>query len=211
MNWRVAKSLEVLRSQINQAYPNRSKSSDGTIGNAEHASRSSDHNPWVQDGGQGVVTALDITHDPAHGIDSYVLAERLRQSHDHRIKFIISNKRIASSDAVNGEAAWVWRPYHGANPHDHHFHVSVKSTKSLYDDISVWKFGAVEAVIVGDVRWLQQSLNTLGAKPKLAVDGFVGPLTRAALKSFQQNAGIVGEQSAGPLTTAAIETSLKAA
>lgn len=31
MSWRLAKSLEVLRSQVNAAYPKRSKASDGTI------------------------------------------------------------------------------------------------------------------------------------------------------------------------------------
>lgn len=141
MAWRTAKSLDALRAQINAAFPNRSKSSDGTIGNAEHASRSSDHNPWVKDGATGIVTALDITHDPAHGVDAGALAERLRLSRDRRIKYIISNKRIANYQAVNGEAAWTWRPYHGANDHTHHFHVSVRPEKSLYDDTSPWVIG----------------------------------------------------------------------
>ena len=66
MSWRLARSLAVLRSQINDLSPNRSKISDGTIGNQEHASRVSDHNPNAA----GVVTAMDITHDPQHGIDS---------------------------------------------------------------------------------------------------------------------------------------------
>src|SRR5215472_9581086 len=61
--WRVAKSLARLRTQINDAFPQRSKSSDGTIGDAAHASRSSDHNPWIVDDGIGVVSAFDVTHD----------------------------------------------------------------------------------------------------------------------------------------------------
>ncbi|HKV33547.1 MAG TPA: hypothetical protein VJP89_04485, partial [Pyrinomonadaceae bacterium] len=61
MAWRVAKSLLRLREQINELAPNRSKASDGTIGDAAHASRKSDHNPWVKDGSIGVVTAMDIT------------------------------------------------------------------------------------------------------------------------------------------------------
>jgi hypothetical protein len=67
---RIAKSLDVLRSQINKAHPNRSKVSDGWIGDTAHAARASDHNP----NSGGVVTALDLTHDPAHGFDSWKFA-----------------------------------------------------------------------------------------------------------------------------------------
>jgi hypothetical protein len=82
----------------------------------------------------GVVTAIDITHDPAHGVDTYEMAETLRLNRDKRIKYVISNRRIFSSEV----SAWVWRPYHGANPHDHHVHVSVKPDKALYDNTSPW-------------------------------------------------------------------------
>lgn len=139
MAWRLAKSLDVLRSQINAAYPNRRKSSDGTIGDEKHASRSSDHNPWVKDGKTGVVTAIDFTHDPEQGVDAGALAETLRQSHDSRIKYIISNGRIANSAKTGGTPAWAWRPYTGKNPHDKHMHLSVKSAKGNYDDTRTWK------------------------------------------------------------------------
>src|SRR3954469_14339906 len=99
MEWRLADALVTLRAQVNVRWPNRSKKSDGTIGDEAHASRSSDHNPWVKDGAMGVVTAEDITHDPASGCDSYVLAQQLLDSRDDRIKYIISNHRIASGNA----------------------------------------------------------------------------------------------------------------
>ena len=44
MAWRVARSLDVLLGQLNALAPERSKASDGSIGDAAHASRSSDHN-----------------------------------------------------------------------------------------------------------------------------------------------------------------------
>lgn len=131
MKWRVAKSLIVLRNQVNDKFPNRNKDWDGTIGDANHASRKSDHNPWVDD---GVVTAIDITHDPKHGVDSYEMAEELRQSRDARIKYIISNRKIASSIQ-----SWKWRKYTGSNPHDHHVHISVNSQRKYYDDDAPWE------------------------------------------------------------------------
>ena len=86
-SWRVAKSLETLRRQVNDMAPGRSTASDGTIGDQSHQIRNSDHNPNADN----VVTAMDITHDPAHGVDAGAMAEMLRLSQDPRIKYIISN------------------------------------------------------------------------------------------------------------------------
>jgi hypothetical protein len=136
--WRTAQCLLKLRAQVNQMAPNRTTASDGTIGDAAHQSRSSDHNPWVRDGAVGVVTALDITHDPTHGCDAGRIAEALRTSHDSRIKYIIWNRQIASSAPKHGRPAWAWRPYSGENPHTHHVHVSVQPQKALYDSTEQW-------------------------------------------------------------------------
>jgi hypothetical protein len=115
MVWRLARGLEKLRSQVNAKYPNRSRASDGTVGDRAHAARASDHNPF-----RGVVHALDLTDDPGKGFNAHALAERLRLSKDPRIKYIISNRRIASA-----KAGWAWRPYRGSNPHSKHIHVSI--------------------------------------------------------------------------------------
>src|SRR5690349_2785783 len=114
-SWRVAHSLLILRGQVDAMFPQRSKDSDGTIGDASHSSRTSDHNPDED----GVVTAMDITNDPLHGLTSERLAESIRTSGDKRLKYVISNKKIANP-SIDGGA---WRPYHGINPHDHHCHI----------------------------------------------------------------------------------------
>jgi len=129
--WRVAKSLLMLRKQVNEKFTLRAKAWDGTIGDANHSARTSDHNP----DDDGVVKAMDITHDPVNGVNSQTLADQLRTSRDPRIKYIISNRRICSSSV----SPWVWRPYTGSNPHDHHVHVSVMRDKKLFDDEAPWE------------------------------------------------------------------------
>lgn len=137
MAYRIAKSLDQMRSQVNFHAPSRSKASDGWIGDAKHAATTSDHNPWVKDGKTGIVTALDVTHDPAKGIDTWKLADHLRIKRDPRIKYVISNGRIFSSIV----APWTWRKYSGSNPHRSHIHVSVHSTKNHYDKETQWDLG----------------------------------------------------------------------
>jgi hypothetical protein len=115
--------------------PGRDKSNDGTIGDTSSQARKSDHNP----NSDGVVTAIDITHDPSHGVDAGAIVEALRASRDPRIKYIIWNRRTFSSE-VN---PWEWRPYTGPNPAENHFHLSVVSDQLLYDDQSkLWMISA---------------------------------------------------------------------
>jgi len=149
--WRAAETLLVLREQINRAFPARSKASDGIVGDAAHASRASDHNPWVIDGNKGVVTAMDITHDPRSGCDANKLVAALHASRDKRIKYLIWNRRIANASAIGGVPAWTWRSYSGRNPHDHHFHLSVKPEKTHYDDRDPWHLdGITEAAFAAE-------------------------------------------------------------
>lgn len=130
MSWRVAKSLETLRHQLDARFPGRSLAADGSIGDAAHQARGrdSDHNPWY---GPGIVTARDFTHDPAHGLDIQQVADQLLDSRDPRIKYVIANRRIAT------HRDWQWSPYEGANPHERHFHLSVVADP-LCDDASDW-------------------------------------------------------------------------
>jgi Putative peptidoglycan binding domain len=198
MAWRPAKSLIQLRDQINKLAPNRSKASDGTIGDASHQSRDSDHNPWVQDGGVGVVTALDITHDPGNGCDCEQIVQSLLNSRDTRIKYIIWNHRIVSSTVQ----PWLWRRYTGSNPHTKHFHLSVKADKVHYDSQKDWKidnfvglFRTLELdsprMRGGDVRMVQQKLFELGyLASQDDVDSIYGSDTETAVKTFQTDRGI---------------------
>lgn len=214
MAWRLAKSLLKMRDQINIYAPNRDKRSDGTIGDAAHASRKSDHNPWVKDGKTGVVTALDITHDPTNGVDTWKLAELLRVGRDPRIKYVISNSRIWSSTS----SPYQWRRYTGSNPHKAHMHVSVHSTKSLYDDDRDWsvqtEFGAAPAEADADnpVKRPMLRRGSTGAEVRevqtvlgLPVDGIYGPKTETAVRKFQAQRKLVADGIVGADTWAKMD------
>ena len=102
------------------------------------SARKSDHNPNENN----VVTAMDITHDPVHGVDAGAIAEMLRLSKDPRIKYVISNRRIFSSL----QSPWQWRHTTGANAHTKHVHVSVLAIPALCDDTKPWTIDKVARI-----------------------------------------------------------------
>lgn len=178
MKWRIAESLLQLRSQINAAHPKRSKLSDGNIGDAAHATRDSDHNPHVKDGKMGVVTAVDVTHDPKNGCDATKIAAALVESRDDRIKYLIWNRSMVSSYPSHGTAAWTWRGYSGANPHNKHLHISVIGSKSLYDSTDAWALsepdkpiqnGEAKPAPEADSEPAQQNVESGGAATQVVV------------------------------------------
>jgi lysozyme family protein len=63
---------------------------------------------------------------------------------------------------------------------------------------------------VRDGIWLQNSLNRLGASPKLELDGIVGPSTRNAVRAFQLASGITVDGRVGTETFKALDEALAA-
>lgn len=144
MAWRNCNASTALVNAVNAKWPNRSRASDGTIGDAAHATRTSDHNPWVILNGMGIVRARDITAD---GIDAAWLAEELRKlgrAGDHRLRnsgYVIFNRRITTPDFSG------WKAYTGTNPHTKHVHVSFALDAAGYDDGGGWAFLASAATV----------------------------------------------------------------
>lgn len=127
MTWRLSKSASQLREQIDDSYPERSRKSDGALGDARHSARKSDHNPDKN----GWVRAIDVTADLGVSLDETAdLVEQIRKyakkSKRKRISYIIYRGRIASP-ILN----WKWRKYRGTNPHKSHFHISFTSLGDL--------------------------------------------------------------------------------
>lgn len=136
---RVAYSLDVLLTEVNRWAPNRSKASDGALGDPSHAATASDHNPNAA----GVVCARDFTDDPAGGCDALVLAEMIRQHRHPDLKYVIHHpsRTMFSSYPAHGFAVYTWRPY--AGPAATELHVSVgqgRDGQSVqpYDDVDRW-------------------------------------------------------------------------
>ena len=114
----LSKAAIQLREQVDDAFPDRDRKSDGWIGDARHSATKSDHNPDTN----GCVRALDIDCDLRGGNESaHHLANQLRLAakNDKRISYVIFDGRIAS---------WIlnykWRKYKNINPHKSHIHVS---------------------------------------------------------------------------------------
>ena len=213
MSWRLANSLIQLRKQVNEAFPARDKSSDGSIGDAAHSQRASDHNPNAA----GVVTAIDVDRDLNDGHDGRELVSALVAAKDPRVIYIIFERQITMPGDITR-----WRPYTGQNAHNHHIHISVSVNKALYDDASPWILdfkGHVNAPKVAPtpapamykkgsrgegVKSLQQTLMDRGFLKVRIADGVFGPKTEAAVRLFQTRNRLQSDGVAGTMTLRAL-------
>lgn len=223
MAWHLAPALEQLRAEVNKKWPNRSKASDGTIGDASHSARTSDHNP----NGRGSVNAMDIT---VSGIDKGTLIA-VAKKHPS-VRYIISDRKIMNRDIGNFRA----RNYTGANPHTQHVHISLYQSSTAENRTQSWGLAKAKPVSgvgggggssygnpnakheVGsrimrkgsagtDVKWLQKRLYKLGytitPKKNGTFDGMFGPEVDKAVRALQRAAKIAVDGDAGKDTIAA--------
>jgi len=116
----LCKAGQQLREQIDDAFPDRDRKSDGWIGDARHAKAgTSDHLP---DPINGQVRGLDVDSNlDSRANSSIYLADQIRlcAKKDKRIKYVIHFGKIASRKSL-----WRWVKYKGINPHHSHIHIS---------------------------------------------------------------------------------------
>lgn len=187
--------------EATEKWPNRSRASDGIMGDLRHKKTPSDHNEG---------NAFDLTHDPSSGCDAHALVERLKQRKDHRVKYIISNARIWAPGVSPA-----WRPYSGSNPHRQHAHVSIYSWKR--DDRGLWWLPEPERIPV-PARYIVDALNApngglwllgsdggifaeegapfYGSYPGLPAEARQGSRTFVSIQPFRQGYVIVADDGA---------------
>jgi hypothetical protein len=151
----LSKAATQLREQIDDAFPERDRASDGWIADVRHmrSGKPSDHIP-----DEGWVRAIDIDSDLSGKSKPEImpdLADEIRifakSDKKKRISYIIFNGRIASP--ILG---WKWRKYTGANKHIKHAHISF--TKKADDDNAFFQI----PMLGGDNARTKENVRIMG-------------------------------------------------
>lgn len=206
MAWHLAPSLKQLFAEVNAKWPNRKKDWDGTIGDARHSARASDHNP----NSRGSVNAIDVTRA---GIDTGTLIATAKKHPS--VRYIIFNRKIMNRDIGN----WAARPYHGANPHDHHVHISIYQSQAAENRTQSWGLANAKTTTGASggssstykpVKYGQPlKLYTFGSPVRewqakalgySNPDGYFGPGTEKDTKALQARFGVKPDGVVGPAT-----------
>lgn len=207
MSWHLAPALDQLRAEVNALWPSRSKASDGTIGDAAHSSRTSDHNPNARRS----VNAIDIT---ASGIDTGKLINAAK-AHPS-VRYIIHRGQIMNRDIGNFAA----RRYTGSNPHNTHVHISIYQSATAEQRRQSWGLanakgggtsggGSTYTTVTGSTPLVKlyhkgEPVRRIQAAVGVKVDGYYGPDTANAVAAFQKKHGLAADKIVGPDTWAAI-------
>lgn len=173
-------------------YPNRSRVSDGIVGDAAHQTRPSYHNAFLvgnnpateygrNPAAKGMALAFDLTYDLAAGCDAHALARGLVERNHPAVVQVISRGRIWT----RARAREGWRLYTGPNGHYHHAHVGIDPDYSHYE--GAWFSGAptpkpAPAPAPKPARKGDPELAELQRLLGVDDDGIYGPKTEAAMK-----------------------------
>lgn len=142
-SWHLAPSLKKLQADLDAEFGEK-RPADGTVGDASHAARSSEHNPDndADSMPKGAVSAIDV-YTTANGktwISASEFAKLLDAfKKDSRVWYVIHKGYIYSRTYDFAK-----RKYTGSNPHTNHIHLSLRQTKAAHDDTSSWGLSGVK-------------------------------------------------------------------
>lgn len=130
MAWALTKGLQNFRSQANARWPNRDKTSDGTIGDAAHQAETSGHNP---DDTSGSNAAWNGDSDSLQEVRAFDMDSDLRESGTTAQMIVDHLRHLANLDDVIRYMIYNHKMYHvrdgfaptaytGASGHEEHIH-----------------------------------------------------------------------------------------
>jgi hypothetical protein len=171
MGWVLTKGLQNLREQVNAAFPERDKASDGTVGDLAHQVGTSGHNPDLtgraeyKDGDKlDEVRAWDMDTDlRAAPATAQQIVDHIRAlpGISSVLRYMIYNRKIYK--ASNG---WKPEPYSGPSPHTEHIHFSGAYSQAA-DNNTSYDFRLEEipvSLTAADKTWLTGQINAAVAK-----------------------------------------------
>jgi hypothetical protein len=169
-NWQLTKGLQNLRAQVNEAFPDRDTTSDGTIGDKAHQAETSGHNPddtagsrpeWNgDDDANAEVRAWDMDSDlRAAPATAQQVVDHIRKlpGVSSVLRYMIYNRKIYQ--ASNG---WFPQVYSGASAHTEHIHFSGAYTQAA-DNNTGYNYRLEEipvALTAADKSWLTSMVDT---------------------------------------------------
>lgn len=161
MAWVLTKNMQAFRDQMNEFFPNRDKTSDGTIGDYAHSQEKSGHNPddtsqhnaeWDSDSdSKSEVRAIDIdsnTRDPdvsMEDIFQHLIALGKSQGSKFPVRYIIYNRRIARASG-----GWKVEAYTGTSAHTEHIHLSGAYSDSADENYYNYRLDELVALTQAD-------------------------------------------------------------
>lgn len=198
MAWYLNRALTNFRSAVNAKWPNRDRTTDGTIGDAAHQATKSDHNPDPD----GSVDAWDMDDD---GVDVEVCIKAFQ---DHESSgYWIHNRTIA-----HRATGWRRVGYTGSNPHTSHVHWNTRpSHEGSWATWVLLDHPAPTGTQPG-ARVLRLTSPRMTGKDVLFVqkwigasrcgipDGEYGPRTEAGVRWYQGMRGLLVDGVVGPQT-----------
>jgi hypothetical protein len=172
-DWQLTKGLQHLRAQVNDVFPDRDHTSDGTIGDEAHQAETSGHNPddtvgsrpaWNGDGDSTPeVRAWDMDSDLAPGLDCQTLVDHIRALPGVAsvLRYMIYNRRM-----YHERDGFKPTPYTGASAHTEHVHFEGAWSQAADENITFdYRIEEIPvALTAADKTWLDSRINAAVAK-----------------------------------------------
>lgn len=178
--WILTLGLQNLRRQVDAVFPDRDRTSDGTIGDAAHQAETSGHNPDDTPGSRPEwngdpdsvpeVRAWDMDSDLSEGVTAQELVDHVRAlpGVSSVIRYLIYNRTM-----YHVSTGFAPKPYTGASAHTEHVHFSGAYTQAA-DNNTSYNYRLEEipvALTAADKTWIQEQIASVTAADKPQADG----------------------------------------